>query len=244
MAAGRGYAGANLMADFEIDYEYAGHEFDSFDDFTNLLSANLYFAQDTRNVATDVEHIMKQAVEYARSFLRNNGNVQTGRLLDSITAEPVGSGGDHWRLVAPARDARGHLYAGHIEYGFTDKMGQARGPWPFLRPAMRIAAHESTGDLAEKMKLLVLYGADDRLNIFKYGSGRLALGRTGASHSNYKANQIYHKMSNAYRGNDSNPNKSWGRAYNGYNGRDLSGNSVRNDYSISSWSYDWEAGHL
>lgn len=242
---GRGYAGADVIAELDIDYLYQGHDYDTFGDITNLMSMNLYFAQDTDTYATDIEFIMKQAEEYARSFLEQNGNVNTHRLYDSIKARRVSS--DQWSLVAPARDDRGHLYAGHIEYGFTDKQGKPHGPWPFLRPALRLAAADSRGELADALANNVLYGNHQLKQIMKpYTPDRLAFGRSGAKYSDSKGYKAYGRVTHGYRRYDENGKAiEWGKARNGFN--DYSGKfepgTSSNEWSTSTDDY-WAFGEL
>lgn len=50
-------------------------------------------------------------------------------------------------------------YAGHIEYGFTHNLISSHpfiGPFPFMRPALKNASAESTGDFEEYLKESVL----------------------------------------------------------------------------------------
>ena len=215
---GRGYAGANVIADLDIHYDYQGHEYDEFGDFTNLLQMSLSFAQNTDNYATNIAHIMEQAEEYARTFLEENGNFRTGNLYGSIRARRVNE--SQWTLEAPARDDRndgtGHLYAGHIEYGFTDKLGQSHGPWPFLRPAVKLAAMDSRGELANAMANNLLFGTN--LN-GGYPEGKVAFGRSNESFSYMKGSRAFYNMKGAYQRFDTTKGKTvdWGRAKNGFN---------------------------
>lgn len=237
---GRGYSGANLIADLDIDYNYQGHDYDSFDDITNLFQMNLYFRNDLDCVATNVDHIMEQAEAYARSFIEQNGTIQFGNLLGSVKAQRTSN--TSFSLTAPARDRRGHLYAGHIEYGFTDKAGQAHGPWPFLRPAVKLAAMDSRGELADALASQILYG--DVIN----GAlpWRLEFGRSGASHSDSKAIRAFHNMSNAHRRVDSKGKTyEWGKAKNGFN--DYSGfypKGTSSNQWTTGFDQSWDFGEL
>ena len=238
---GKGYAGADLIADLDVQYQYQGHDFDDPNDFTNLLSFNFEFARDVNNYATNIEHIMKQAESYAKSFVRQNQTYRTGRLHDSIQASPTSK--SSWTLRAPARDGRGHLYAGHIEYGFTDKAGQSHGPWPFLRPAIRLAAMDSRGELADALAYNLLYGDD--LN-GGHPSWKVAFGRSGNIFTNQKGASAHKQMSQNYRGQDnSGKTRQWGTARNGFNdygGRYPKGTSS-NIWSTSTNEF-WDFGDL
>lgn len=236
---GRGYAGSDVMAELEIDFFYQGHEYDEIDDFTNLLEVNLLFAKDTSNYRTNIAHIMKQAEEYAKSFVKQNLTWDTGNLHNSIVAEPHG---DYWTLHAPARDDRNHLYAGHIEYGFTDKQGKAHGPWPFLRPAVKLAAMDSRGELADALAQNMLYGRALNGSI-----GKIGFGRSGNSFSQGKGFRAFNSMSRAYKRIDQKTGKTidWGRAKNGFNdygGRFKEGTSS-NRWSTGTHEF-WDWGEL
>lgn len=233
------YVGADLVADITIDYEYMGHDFDDFEGVENLLSLNLDFARDTSNYATNVEMIGQQAVKYAQSFLRQNGNYRTGALHDSIRFEQDASDGSRWTLSAPARDKRGHPYAGHIEYGFTDRSGQGRGPWPFLRPAMRMAAADSRGELADMLAWAALYGQgqSDRWHPHALSSTTLALGRSGNMATNSRAASAVGRTRNAFGSNSK--STSWKTAYNGFNK-----DSSRNEWSITNDNAEWFFGEV
>lgn len=237
---GVGYSGADLMADLDIEYNYQGHTFDNANDLTNLLSLNLEFARDLDNYSTNVEHIMRQAEQYAKSFVRQNQTYNTGQLHDSIQAERHSS--SSWTLRAPARDSRNHLYAGHIEYGFTDKAGQSHGPWPFLRPAIRLAAMDSRGELADAMAYNMLYGR--ALNGYM-PQWKVAFGRSGNVFTNQKGAKTYNQMSKNYQERDNNGKvRQWGAARNGFN--DYSGHYPKGT-SSNQWTtgtndnWDWGA---
>ena len=234
---GRGYVGANVIAELDIDYQYLGHDYDDPNDFTNLLEVNLLFAKDTSNYSTNIAHIMKQAEEYAKSFVKQNLTWDTGRLHDSIIAEDRGN---MWTLHAPARDEHDHLYAGHIEYGFTDKAGQAHGPWPFLRPAVRLAAMDSRGELADALAYNMLYGSV----INGSTPWKIGFGRSGASFSKEKGVQSFKNMSKAHQRYDAKNNKTieWGKAKNGFNdygGRFDKGTSSNRWSTGTSEFWDW-----
>lgn len=243
---GRGYSGADLIASLNVEYEYQGHDFDDFGDMTNRIRMMLSFAQDTDNYATNVQHIMEQAEEYARAFVMGNNTIDTGELYNSIESKRVNA--NQWTLHAPARDLRkrgskGTLYAGHIEYGFTDKRGQPHGPWPFLRPAVQLAAMDSRGELAKALSENMLYG---RL-MTENGTGSLSLGRSGQYYSHNKGSKSFSSLSNSYRRWDtkSKSTKEWGKARNGFN--DYSGRfekgTTSNEYTTGTSEF-WDWGEL
>lgn len=164
---GRGYSGSNLQVEMKTTYEYAGSEFYNEDDFLDYLSYNFRMATDTKTYKYYVENIAKMAVDIAKDFVLSNGTYRTGELYRSIKYNMTSSG---FTLSANARDSRGRPYAGHIEYGFVDRGGMPQGPWPFIRPAVRIAAEASTGTLADAMASNILYGDG-------HDYGRLSFGR-------------------------------------------------------------------
>ena len=143
---GRGYAGANALAFLETKYEYAGSEFYDPSEFYDFLKYNLEMTQDTQTYQKYMPDIGKLAVQFAQDLVVSNGTYRTGKLHDSIHWAPNSTG---ITLFANARDSRGSAYAGHIEYGFVGRDGMPHGPWPFLRPAMRMAAEASQGMLTE-----------------------------------------------------------------------------------------------
>jgi len=174
----------------ENTYEYQGHNVEDFGELVNLLNFNLHTAQDVSNYKTDVKAIMEEAKSLARTFVRSNhplpysAHQPTNTLHDSIDYELTTSGGGTGaRLFANAVDSRGHRYAGHIEYGFTDKLGIPHGPWPFLRPAMRIAAEASTGNLANHMAYL-MGGGDYHFGTMQFGQRNI-----GSQIANYNASR-------------------------------------------------------
>lgn len=238
---GKGYSGADLIADLDVHYFYQGHDFDDPNDLTNHLQMTLSFAKDTDRYATNVEHIMSQAERYAKDFLEGNGNIDSGELYSSIKGERISP--TKWTLHAPARDNRSHLYAGHIEYGFTDKAGQAHGPWPFLRPAVQLAAMDSRGELADALAYSLLYGELKSNSQKSY----LALGRSNLSHSAKKSNQSFRQAREGYRGWDRKTKsmKEWGKTRNGFN--DYRGffpkGTTSNRYTTGTDEY-WNFGEL
>lgn len=177
---GQGYSGSNVLLDLELSYEYMGHSTNEWNDITNLMEFSLRHATtDLSYLKTDFDLIKENMVKLAREFLAQNGNIRTGALYNSINADIKGNS---ISLSAPARDPRdGHPYAGHIEFGFTDRSGQAHGPWPFLRPAVHLAAQESTGMLGDSFAYGLLHWENFHAMSHpsaKGKAGRLAFGRT------------------------------------------------------------------
>ena len=172
---GRGYSGRDVLLDLELSYEYQGHSTNEWNDIVNLMEFSLTHAtQDLSYLKTDFELIKENMVKLAHEFLLQNGNVRTGALYNSVQAH---INGNQISLSAPARDPRdGHPYAGHIEFGFTDRGGNARGPWPFLRPAVHLAAQESTCMIGDSFAWGLLHW--DNFDAISRPMGRLAFGRT------------------------------------------------------------------
>lgn len=172
---GRGYSGRDVLLDLELEYEYMGHSTNEWNDISNLMELNLTHAtKDLSYLATDFDIIKNNMVKLAREFLAQNGNIRTGELWKSVKAEIKGN---QISLSAPVRDPKdGHPYAGHIEFGFTDRAGGSHGPWPFLRPAVHLAAQESTGMLGDSFAQGLLHGGN--FNAMSSPTGRMAFGRT------------------------------------------------------------------
>jgi len=155
---GRGYSGANLSATIDVTYEYAGSTFYDPNEFTDYLKMNLSMATDTKTYQDFMPEIGKLAVQFAQDFIQSNGTYRTGKLYNSVKWKPTSSG---ITLYADARDKYGSAYAGHIEYGFVGRDGMPHGPWPFLRPAIRMAAEASKGEIASTAAQNILYGRYD-----------------------------------------------------------------------------------
>lgn len=155
--------GSAIRIDFENTYEYQGHAYDDMDSVIGLLNFNLNTAKDLNMYNKDVESTLKYAVQLAKEIVDSTHPVnpythhrKTNSLRNSIKYDMSTLGGGHGgRLYADAKDSRGHKYAGHIEYGFTDRAGIPHGPWPFLRPAMRIALSATRYDFAQTMEDLI-----------------------------------------------------------------------------------------
>lgn len=187
---GRGYVGANAEAEVITQYEYAGSTFYNEYEFLDYLSYNIKMATDTKTYLHYMPQIADMAVEVARDFILSNGTYRTGELYRSVKWRPVDNGIE---LYADARDGAGRAYAGHIEYGFVDRGGMPQGPWPFLRPAMRIAAEASTGDLANIAATNILYGIGS-------DSGFLSFGRANLSRVIANAGGMAHVQNQVHRG--------------------------------------------
>ena len=176
--------GRNIAVDIETVYEYAGSEYYNPQDFLDHLAYNLNTAKHIDLYKTDVERIANEIVSIAKDFIIENGTYQDGELWRNVKWRKTSSG---IQLYDDARDKYGRPYAGHIEYGFTDKAGMPHGPWPFLRPAMRIGAEMSTGAIADHMASNILYGIGNSNRIY-FGrknlsdSARLAGGREMIRH--------------------------------------------------------------
>lgn len=189
---GRGYSGRDVLLNLEMSYEYMGHRTEEWNDITNLMEFNLRHATtDLSYFKTDFDKIKDNMETLAREFLAQNGNIRTGALYKSIKAK---INGNTITLSAPARDPRnGHPYAGHIEFGFTDLAGQTHGPWPFLRPAVHLAAQESTGMLGDSLAQGLLYGKNFRAMSHPAAggrAGRLGFGRTNKRISPNRARNL------------------------------------------------------
>lgn len=155
--------GRNIAVDIETVYEYAGSQYYDPEEFLSHLEYNLNTAQHIDNYKTDVEKIAKEIVSIAQDFIIENGTYQEGELWKHVKWGKTASG---IRLYDDVRDKYGRPYAGHIEYGFTDKAGVPHGPWPFLRPAMRIGAEMSTGIIGDHMASNILYGIGNNDRIY------------------------------------------------------------------------------
>lgn len=177
--------GRNIAVDIETVYEYAGSEYYNSRDFLDHLAYNLNMAKDIDLYVTDIESIADEIVSIAQDFIVENGTYQDGELWRNVKWRKIGKG---IQLYDDARDDYGRAYAGHIEYGFTDKAGMPHGPWPFLRPAMRIGAEMSTGIIADHMASNILYGIgnDNRIYFGRRNlndSARLAGGKDSIRHN-------------------------------------------------------------
>ena len=176
--------GRNIAVDIETVYEYAGSQFFDPDVFLDHLAYNLNMAKDIDLYKTDVRAIADEIVSIAQDFIIENGTYEDGELWRNVrwTKTPNGI-----QLYDDARDKYGRAYAGHIEYGFTDRAGMPHGPWPFLRPAMRIGAEMSTGIIGDHMASNILYGIGNNNRIY-FGrrnldeSARMAGGRDAIRH--------------------------------------------------------------
>lgn len=176
--------GRNIAVDIKTVYEYAGSEFYDSKEFMDYLAYNLNMAKDIDLYVTDIESIADEIVSIAQDFIIENGTYQDGELWRNVKWRKKSKG---IQLYDDARDGYGRAYSGHIEYGFTDKAGMPHGPWPFLRPAMRIGAEMSTGIIADHMASNILYGIgnDNRIYFGRRNlndSAKLAGGREMIRH--------------------------------------------------------------
>ena len=162
--------GSAIGVEIENTYEYLGHEFDDPEDLfgpNGLLNFDLHMKKDIREYTNkDVEETLKFAAELAKEFVdaqhpanpythyKATKNLRNSIYYDTETSQ----GGYGGRLYANAMDSRGHKYAGHIEYGFTDRAGLPHGPWPFLRPAIRMALSATRANFADSVSKGLLYG--------------------------------------------------------------------------------------
>ncbi len=173
------HSGSAINVELDITYDYIGHKKNE-GELENLLNFDFLTKNDIREYTKkDIDSTLKFAVELAKEFLDSTHPVNpyshyqtTKNLRDSVKYDKQASdGGYGGRLYADAADNRGHKYAGHIEYGFTDRAGLPHGPWPFLRPAMRIALSATRYDFAQSVAEGLLYGGStgirsvEKLNI-------------------------------------------------------------------------------
>lgn len=158
---------ANALFDIETNYGY--------DHMFGEVMDNLEFALHKRNLAEafqgDFDLIGQNMKDIAQTLVRSNRTIDTFKMHDSISYEKTSNG---LRLFVPssATDNRGRYYAGHIEYGFTqihagyrDEWGvfiplkrdlrQFKGPYPFLRPALRYGADMSANRIGESFAAMI-----------------------------------------------------------------------------------------
>lgn len=175
-------SGSAIDIRLENTYEYRNKRYNDFNEISDILNFNLNTVRDLRSYDKDVEATLKYAKEIAQQFVDSmhptnpGGRYQTTRnLRGSISYDmSTTNGGNGGRLFANAKDYRGRPYAGHIEYGYTDRGGNPRGPWPFLRPAMRLAASATRYDFARTMEDL-MFG--------NYRDGSITIGSKNARQS-------------------------------------------------------------
>lgn len=237
------YTGSAIRVDFENTYEYRGHKYDDMNEIVDMLNFNLHMAQDISNYTKDVEATLEYAVEIAQDFVESThpsnpgGKYQTTHILASSIHydTQTSGGGTGGRLYADASDSRGHRYAGHIEYGYTDRGGNPRGPWPFLRPAMRLAIAATKYNFEQTMANLITGD---------FNQGQMSIGSKNARQS---VANLYGSTRNARNeikeqyqrnGDRSIGRDRWSRADNGIGFK--SGESW--GYRASEWS--WNEGSL
>lgn len=134
-----------------------------------------------------LNEIGQEGVAMARSYLRSNNTIDTGRLSKSVEYR-VKKG--QLKLTANAIDKRGRPYGGYIEYGYTDRGGHFRGPWPFLRPALQMMVLATRGNLGNSAAAM-LQGLGGT-GLLSASSGRIGLGSKNIG-------RIYGNRSNASR---------------------------------------------
>jgi hypothetical protein len=206
---GRGYAGKDASAFIYTEYEYAGSEFYNEMEFLDYLSYNLQMATDTKTYQHHIPDIADLAVQFAQDLVHSNGTYRTGRLHDSIKWNPTPNG---FTLSADARDDYGSAYAGHIEYGFVGRDGMPHGPWPFLRPAMRMAAEASKGMFAEDAADAIFFGSTNDTLAFGRADIRHLLGNSKWARSNRSSH--VHGVRREF-GSKGNSTKRWRHAQHG-----------------------------
>ena len=169
--------GQNISVEIINKYEYGDKSGEDLSGLVDYLQYNLMMAQDIDNYKTEVPKIAEKAVKIAKDFVIRNGTVDSGDLHDSINWARIDKG---FTLYA------GVPYSGHIEYGFTGRDGAKKGPWPYLRPAMRIAAEMSTGILGDRAAQTILYG-NGMMPTLKNGKTGVYLGRHSMEGSHHSA---------------------------------------------------------
>lgn len=222
------YSGGDALLSVDVQYEYQGHQLNSFDEVVNLMNISLvHNKKDLVDMVTDFDQIGQNMRELARSFLVQNGKYKTGNLYKSVNYRIIGH---TLNLNAPARDKRGHPYAGHIEYGFTGRDGSAHGPWPFLRPAVRLAAADSRDQLGNA---LASFLANQQLMT----NGKMRFGRSGNIINQYNANNIVKSTQSRFDSTKYN-HRHWESATHGIQAK-------REDiYFHESDSHTWRTGEL
>lgn len=177
------------------------------------LEFRLTAAQDLNNYVTDFE-IIREELEYtAKSFVEENGTIKTGKLLNSIRAEVVGN---TIKLGVP-----GVHYAGHIEWGFTDRAGMPHGPWPFIRPAMHSVSGASTGRLGDHMAQIIANGSIG-------SSGKIQFGRRDPTVYSFDRSEMRENYQTSK--SRANNNTGWVKAANGIRGTNWRNNVERFNY--------------
>lgn len=222
------YGGSDALLNLDIQYEYQGHFTDSFEEIVNLM--NISLVHDKKNLVdmvTDFDQIGNNMKELAKSFLIQNGKYKTGNLYNSIDYQIIGH---TLNLNAPARDKRGHPYAGHIEYGFTGRDGIPRGPWPFLRPAVRLAAADSRDQLGEAL-------ASFLVNETLMKNGKMRFGRSGNSINSYNSNRVVKETQYRFGSHKFN-NRQWETANHGIKSKN------QDSFFHQSNDYKWRTGEL
>lgn len=239
------YSGSAINVTIENTYTYQNKEYDDFSEISDVLGFNLLTAKDlTLYVKKDVKGTLDYAVELAKGFVDTqhpagiSGKYQTTHnLSQSIRAEmETSTGANGGRLVADAKDPRGRPYAGHMEYGYTDRGGNPRGPWPFLRPAMRLALSATRANFADTIAREILNLGDANLTI---GSRDAASNLRSAFGSQMNAintvRQGYQSFETKHYGTGQGR---WDNAYNGI------GFASGNSWGSTASGWNWDTGEL
>lgn len=160
-----------------MEYAYAGWKGIPKEEFPNLYDNLRYKLEggNFREMDYVLEDLGGSVIDYAIGFLertslnfrdQKNYNGEYGSVQQEINSlkdresfkvkPPEGGSGRKSIIVENIRS-----YAGHIEYGFLHtRSGEFLGPYPYMRPALKLAAAESTGMLEEFLKEEVLYYRD------------------------------------------------------------------------------------
>lgn len=238
--------GSAINVEVQTTYSYRNDPNNIYDQLSDVLGFDLITTRDLESyVEKDVEKTLDYAVEIAQDFVDsqhpvpgNSGKYEgTHRLKENIRKQMyTSSGGSGGRLVADAKDHRGRPYAGHIEYGYTDRGGNPRGPWPFLRPAMRLAVSATRANFADTVARGILNLGDMHLTIGARDARTNIMsvfGTTSNAMSEFK--QSYQRYETIYNGAGQGR---WDEAYNGI------GFSSGVDWGYSSYGYNWDSGEL
>lgn len=222
----------NILLDIEMEYEYQNTKevFDvmsgestTIPGFATDLLFNLNALQDMDNYKQDMEEVANLLRELALGYIQQNGtirepspsitNLRDG-LFSYVENETIQFGDN-------ATDERGRKYAGHIEWGFTDRAGVGRGPWPFMRPALEMGSEITRGILAERMAEIAVYGPDTHAN--RHYDGRLRIGHRDVRNQDRSFNRwASRERGSAYGQSDK--SRAWSYASNGWKG-------ARNEYT-------------
>ena len=152
---------ANALFDITAVCKYGDHPLE------NFLLFGLTKRKMDEAFSGSLDDIGKSMQKAARTFIDINGTKKTGDLKDNITYRvykqnkqlvlyvPVG-----FSTKNPGWRGDYRYYAGHIEYGFwlkglNNKYVAFKGPWPYLRPAMRYGAALSAENIGDNLAQLI-----------------------------------------------------------------------------------------